>query len=138
MNLKSILGVVIAIVASGSVTATWAGYDSAPAAGSSDMCTQVRFSQFTPAQYSQEKNKVEVAPKSEFSFHASKETFPKTISVTIKGETVPTTVTQQHDGFRVTGHIPETIKGAFIRIEIKAKGPSNCVKGDGWLLKVAN
>jgi hypothetical protein len=113
-----------------------AAYDSSPGA-TADSCSQVTFSAFKPPQFSQANNNTEVAPKSEFSFHASKATIPNTIKVTIKGETVSVTVKPQHDGFQVTGKIPDSVKGTFIRIEMTGKGPL-CERGDGWLLKVGN
>jgi len=138
MNLRNILWTVVAMVVWGNLGNVRA-YDTGPAGGtSSDACRQVMFSAFTPPQFSQDKNNTEVAPKSELSFHASKATFPKTITVTIKGETVPLTVTPQYDGFRVTGKLPATIKGTFARVDIMAKGPNQCERGDGWLLKVGN
>jgi hypothetical protein len=135
VSLRTILWVV-AIVVSFNLSEVLAAYDSAPGA-TADSCSQVTFSAFKPPQFSQANNNTEVAPNSEFSFHASKATIPNTIKVTIKGETVPVTVKPQHDGFQVTGKIPPAIKGAFIRIEMMGKGPS-CERGDGWLLKVGN
>jgi hypothetical protein len=91
----------------------------------------VTFSEFKPRQFSQVNNNTEVVPKSEFSFLASKETVPKSITVTIKGETVPIIVTPQYNGYRVTGKLPATVKGTFARIESTAKGPNQCERGDG-------
>ncbi|MBX3335683.1 MAG: hypothetical protein KF876_16250 [Nitrospira sp.] len=103
----------------------------------SALCRNVQFTEFTPQQYSQEANNTEVSPESEFSFLASKETFPKSIAVTIKDEAVPITVTPHYAGYHVTGNLPSQEKGTFVRINIAAKGPHGCERGDGWLLKVA-
>lgn len=89
-----------------------------------------------PKPYSQADNNTEVAPQSAFSFVASKATFPKTITVMIKDENVPVTVTPHFDGFLVSGKIPASAKDTFIRVAITAKGPNLCERGDGWLLKV--
>jgi hypothetical protein len=139
MSLRNILWIVVAMVLYANAGDGWA-YDAGSAGGSisSDPCSNVTFSEFKPRQFSQVNNNTEVAPKSEFSFLASKETVPKSITVTIKGETVPITVTPQYNGYRVTGKLPATVKGTFARIEITAKGPNQCERGDGWLLKVAN
>jgi hypothetical protein len=96
----------------------------------------VYFSAFTPSPFSAEKNNVEVAPKSEFSFLASKTTHPQRITVKIKDETVPVTVTTITNGYLVKGKLPATVKGSYIRLEIYAKGPNDCDKADGWLLKI--
>ncbi len=139
MSLRNTLWIVVAMVLYANVGDVWA-YDAGSSGGStsSDPCSNVTFSAFMPRQFSQQNNNTEVAPKSEFSFLASKETIPKSITVTIKGETVPITVTPQYNGFQVTGKLPATVKGTFVRIDITAKGPNQCERGDGWLLKVAN
>lgn len=139
MTLQNTLWIAIAMVVYANVGDIWA-YESSSSSGSttSGSCSNVTFSAFTPSQFSQKDNNTEVAPKSEFSFVASKETLPKSITVTIKGETVPITVTPQYNGFKVTGKLPVTVKGTFVRIEMTAKGPNQCERGDGWLLKVAN
>ena len=92
----------------------------------------------TPSAFSQSNNNTEVAPKSAFSFFASAGTKPKSITVMIKGQSVPITVTPKNNGFQVTGMLPGTLKGTFARINITAKGPNRCELNDGWLLKVAN
>lgn len=103
----------------------------------SALCRNVQFSEFTPQQYSQDTNNTEVAPESEFSFLASKETFPNSIAVTIKNEDVPITVKPHYAGYHVTGSLPSNLMGTFVRINITADGPHGCQRGDGWLLKVA-
>jgi len=137
MNLRNVFWM-IAVVVYGNVGIAW-GYEGGPAGGTaSDPCNRVMFSEFNPQSFSQEKNSTEVDPQSEFSFLASKGTFPKSIAVSIKGETVPIEVTPHFAGFQVTGNLPGNIKGTFVRINISAKGPYECERGDGWLLKVAD
>ncbi len=136
MSLRTILRLVVAIGVYGTIGQAWA-YDTSPyAPGSLDPCTQVYFSAFTPSPFSAEKNNVEVAPKSEFSFLASKTTNWPSITVKIKDEKVPVTVTTITNGYLVKGKLPDTVKGSYIRVEIFAKGPNDCDKADGWLLKV--
>lgn len=119
--------------------AVWAYGEGSAGDAASTLYSKVQFSEFTPEQYSQDANSTEVAPESEFSFLASKETFPKSIAVTIKGETVPIAVAPHYAGYQVTGNVPSNTRGSFIRIEIEAKGPHGCERGDdGWLLKVAD
>jgi hypothetical protein len=84
-----------------------------------------------------EKNNTEVPPKSEFSFLASKATAPQSITVMIKEQQVPVTVTMVSNGYLAKGKLPDTVKGSYIRVEIFAKGPNQCDRADGWLLKVA-
>ena len=136
MSLRNLLRLVVAVAVCGIVGQVWA-YDASPNTGGSlDACTQVNFEAFTPPPFSQDKNNVEVAPKSEFSFLASKTTNAQQITVKIKDEKVPVTVTPINNGFLVKGRIPATVKGSFIRVDIYAKGPNDCDKADGWLLKV--
>lgn len=138
MSLRTILRLVVAVGVCGAVGQARA-YDASPNISSGyDACTDVIFSAFTPAPFSQDKNNVEVAPKSEFSFLASKTTNPQRITVKIKEEKVPVTVTTINNGYLVKGKIPATVKGSFIRVDIYAKGPNDCDKADGWLLKVGN
>jgi len=121
----------------GNIGEVRAGYDSPPPGSSSaGGCSVVSFSTFMPKPYSQTDNNTEVAPQSAFSFVASKSTFPKTITVMIKDESVPVTVTPHFGGFLVSGKKTASAKGTFIRIAITGKGPNLCERGDGWLLKV--
>ncbi len=137
MSWKNIIRLVVAVGVCGTVGPVWA-YEASANSSSTSPCAQVFLSAFTPPPFSQDKNNVEVAPKSEFSFMASKTTNSASITVKIKGEKVPVAVTPIGNGFLVKGKLPDTIKGAFIRVEIFAKGPSNCDKAEGWLLKVGN
>lgn len=138
MSLRNLLRLVVAVGMYGAVGQVWA-YDASPNTGGSlDACTQVNFESFTPPPFSQDKNNVEVAPKSEFSFLASKTTNPQRITVKIKDEIVPITVKPISNGFLVKGKIPASVKGSYIRVDIYAKGPNDCDKADGWLLKVGN
>lgn len=136
MSLPNLLRLVVAVSVYGIVGPVWA-YDASPnISGGLDACSEVILSAFTPPPFSQDKNNVEVAPKSEFSFLASKTTNSQRITVKIKDEKVPITVTPINNGFLVKGKIPATVKGSFIRVDIYAKGPNDCDKADGWLLKV--
>ena len=137
MNVRYTLAIVMVLSAFGNIGEVGAGYDSPPpGSSSSGGCGVVSFSTFMPKPYSQADNNTEVAPQSAFSFVASKATFPKTITVMIKDEPVPVTVTPHFDGFLVSGKIPASASGTFIRVAITAKGPNLCERGDGWLLKV--
>lgn len=135
MTLRTILHVVVAVSACSAFSNVWA-YEASPGASSTDPCNQVIFSAFTPAPFSVEKNNVEVAPKSEFSFLISKTALPSSITVKIKEEKVPVIVKPINNGFLVKGVLPDSAKGRYIRLDIFAKGPGGCDKGDGWLLKV--
>lgn len=138
MSLRNVLRLVLTVSICGTAGQVSA-YDTSPyAPGSLDPCTQVDFSAFTPSPFSAQKNNVEVAPKSEFSFLASKTTHWPSITVKIKDEKVPVTVTPITNGYLVKGKLPASVKGSYIRVEIFAKGPNDCDKADGWLLKVGN
>lgn len=93
-------------------------------------CAKPKFSKFTPA------NDAQVAAESTFSFLASANTNPKSIAVTVKGQPVDVTVTDNNQGFLVEGKLPITVTGDFARINITADGPNQCKGSDGWLVKV--
>ena len=124
MKLQNVLWVAILLIIPGTV---WAYGDGG---GSSTVACTAKFSKFTPA------NNSEVAAKSDFSFFASAATSPNSIKVTIKGLSVPVTVTPKNEGFQVTGKLPDTIKGTFAKINIDARGVNQCEGSDGWLVKV--
>lgn len=103
-----------------------------------DPCIKVNISAYTPPPFSRETNNTEVPPGSDFSFLISKEAKVPSIKVSVKGEPVPTTVKPQQNGTLVKGKLPPGIKGKYIRVEIAAKGPDECDRVDGWLLKIGN
>jgi hypothetical protein len=137
VTLQTVLRLVVAASLCSTVGAVWA-YDASPNTSSADPCTQVILSAFTPAPFSAEKNNVEVKPQSEFSFLVSKNVLPSSIIVKIKEEKIPIIVKPINNGLQVKGVLPKSAKGRYIRLEIFAKGPNNCDKADGWLLKVGN
>lgn len=111
-------------------------YDASPNIGTAEgSCADVIFSAFTPAPYSYEKGN-EAAPKSDFSFLASKATRIDSIKVTVKDEKVPVTITPQGNGYLVKGKLPVSATGSYVRIDIYAQGLTLCQRADGWLLKV--
>jgi hypothetical protein len=124
MKLQNILWVAIVLIIPANV---WAYGDAGTGTG---ICKKVNFSDFMPA------NNSEVAPQSAFSFFATGATYPKSIKVTVRGQSVPLTVTPKKDGFKVTGNLPETVKGAYAKIIIDARGVNQCEVSDGWLVKV--
>ena len=124
MKLRNALLIVTVVMIPGSVLAYG---DSS--GGGTEGC-RVKFSKYLPA------SSAEVAAKSDFSFFASGETNPNSITVTIKGQSVPVTVTPKNQGFQVTGVLPDTVKGTFAKIKIAAKGPGQCEASEGWLVKV--
>ncbi len=93
-------------------------------------CAKPDLSQFTPPHLSV------VAPESEFSFVASAATNPKTIEVSMKKQVVETNIEKISGGYSVTGNLPASLEGAYVRVNIKAKGTNNCPENDGWLLKI--
>ena len=138
MSLRNLFRLIVAVSVCGTVGQVWA-YDASPNISSGvDACVNVIFSAFTPPPFSVDKNNVTVAPKSEFSFLTSKTALFPSITVKIKEEKVPVTVTPINNGFLVKGKLPPTIKGSYIRLDIFAKGPNDCDKTDGWMLKVGN
>ncbi|HSL01995.1 MAG TPA: hypothetical protein VK901_00470, partial [Nitrospiraceae bacterium] len=58
------------------------------------------------------------------------------IKVIIKGQSVPVTVVQKQNGYKVSGKLPDTLRGAFAKININARGIADCEVSDGWLVKV--
>jgi len=127
MKLQNILWVAILLIIPGNV---WA-YGEAGSSGTGiGVCQKLNFSEFSP------RNNSEVAPHSAFSFFASGMAYPNSIKVTIKGQPVPLTVTPKGEGFKVTGNLPDTLKGAYAKIIIDARGFNECQVSDGWLVKV--
>jgi hypothetical protein len=124
MKLQNILWIAIVLIIPANV---WAYGEAGSGTG---ICKKLNFSDFKPVSNS------EVAPQSAFSFFASGDNYPKSIKVTIKGQSVPVTVTPKKDGFQVSGTLPDTLKGAYAKINIDAKGISQCEVSDGWLIKV--
>jgi hypothetical protein len=108
----------------------WAYGDNNAEGSGSGLCKKVNFSEFQPI------NNTEVAPQSAFSFYASESTFPNSIKVTIKGQSIPVTVVQKQNGYKVSGKLPDILRGAFAKININARGIADCEVSDGWLVKV--
>jgi hypothetical protein len=127
MKLQNILWVALVLIIPANV---WAYGEGDASSSGSGACKKVNFSEFSPG------NNTEAAPRSAFSFYASGATYPNSIKVTIKGQSVPVTVTPKGDGFKVTGNLPDTVKGAFAKINIDARGINQCEVSDGWLVKV--
>jgi hypothetical protein len=124
MKLQNILWIAILLIIPANV---WAYGDSG---ADTEICKKLNFSDFTPV------NSAEAAPQSAFSFFASGAAYPNSIKVTIKGQTVPVTVTPKKDGFQVTGKLPDSLKGTFAKINIEARGANQCEGSAGWLVKV--
>ena len=127
MRLQNILLVAVVLMISGTV---WAYGDNSVSGTGTGVCKQVNFSEFSPI-----KN-VEVVLQSDFSFYASFATYLKSIRVTIKGQSVPVTVIEKQSGFKVSGKLPDSLRGAFAKINIDARGINQCEVSDGWLVKV--
>ena len=127
MKLRNILWVAIVLIILANVWAYGEAGSSGPGTG---VCKKLNFSDFTPG------NNSEVAPQSAFSFVASGMAYPNSIKVTIKGQSVPITVTPKGEGFKVTGNLPNTLRGAYAKINIDARGFNQCEVSDGWLVKV--
>jgi hypothetical protein len=126
MKLQNILWIAILLIIPANV---W-GYGDSSSSTDTGICKKLNFSDFTPV------NSAEVAPQSAFSFFASGAAYPNSIKVTIKGQSVPVTVTPKKDGFQVTGKLPDSLKGTFAKINIEARGANQCEGSAGWLVKV--
>ena len=126
MKLQNIWWIAILLIIPANV---WA-YGDSSSSTDTGICKQLNFSDFTPV------NNAEVAPHSDFSFYASPATYPKSIKVTIKGQSVPVTVIEKQSGFKVSGKLPDSLRGAFAKINIDARGVNQCEVSDGWLVKV--
>ncbi len=99
---------------------------------SSKACEKPKFSDFVPAE------NAEVAAGTSFSFTASKNTYPNTIKVTVKGMPASISVAPKNAGsFQVTGTLPGSLEGAYARIGITAEGQNNCKGAGGWLVKIS-
>ena len=100
---------------------------------STKACAKPKFSEFVPAE------NTEVRSGAAFSFIASSNTHPESIKVTAKGLPTTVTVTPQNAGssFKVSGTLPEALKGTYARIAIDASAQNNCPGAGGWLIKIA-
>jgi len=127
MKLKHMLWLAAVLMIPANV---WAYGDNSASGSGSGICKKVNFSEFLPV------NNAEVAPQSAFSFYASESTFPNSIKVIIKGQSVPVTVVEKQNGYKVSGKLPDTLRGAFAKINIEARGIAQCEVTDGWLVKV--
>jgi len=127
MKLHKILLMAVVLIIPASA---WAYGDSAGSGSGSGICKKVNFSEFSPI------NNAEVEPESDFSFYASESTFPNSIKVTIKGQSIPVTVVEKQNGYKVSGKLPDTVRGAYAKINIEARGIAQCEVTDGWLVKV--
>lgn len=127
MKLRNILWVAALLMIPANV---WAYGDSGASGTGTGICKKVNFSEFKPG------NNTEAAPHSEFSFYASGFTVPNSIKVTIKGHAVPITVTAKQEGYKVSGKLPDGVKGVYAKINIDARGVNQCEVTDGWLVKV--
>ncbi len=135
MRLRNLLQLVLTVSVLG-VGSQVLAYDASPNIGTAEgSCADVIFSAFTPAPYSYEKGN-EAAPKSDFSFLASKATRIDSLKVTVKDEKVPITITPQGNGYLVKGKLPASATGSYVRVDIYAEGLTLCQRADGWLLKV--
>ena len=125
-KIKQFAVLLFGLVVTGSAWAYGSG------SGGAMTCKKPKFSDFSPPHLA------EVSPMSEFSFTASAATLPGTINVSVKKEKVDVTVTEERNQFRVTGLLPESLKGTYARITVNAMGPNNCKGEDGWLVKIAD
>ncbi len=99
--------------------------------GSSKSCDKPKFTDFVPAE------NAKVAAGSSFSFTASKNTYPTTIKVTVKDQSIDVSTDKKSDGtIQVSGKLPDSVKGTYARIAISADAQSNCKGTGGWLVKI--
>ncbi|MCK5828947.1 MAG: hypothetical protein KAH20_01435 [Methylococcales bacterium] len=124
MNTIKLIAVLSFVVFSTNILAYGSGSSSKKA------CVKPDLSRFIPPHLSV------VEPDSEFSFVASPSTNPKMIEVSMKKQVVPINIEKTSGGYSVTGKLPATLEGAYVRVNIKATGTNNCPENDGWLLKI--
>ncbi len=100
---------------------------------STKACAKPKFSEFVPIE------NAEVASGSNFSFTASANTYPESIKVSIKGLPSTIKVTPQNAGnsLKISGKLPDSLKGTYARIAIDASAQNNCNGSGGWLIKIA-
>jgi hypothetical protein len=124
--LKTIF-VVVLLISSLSSQAAWS-YGSS--SSSKKKCVAPKITEMQPV------NLTKVAPGAAFSFVASAESNPDSLSVTVKEHVVAVTLTPRSSGFLVQGILPEGIQQGFVRIEISASSVTQCPMQTGWLVEV--
>lgn len=94
-------------------------------------CDKPKFKNKTP------EAKSVISPNTDFSFVASRNTKPRSIEVSVKGEKVDINVEEQKNGkYLVSGRMPAKYTDGFAKIKVKAKSKSKCAVSDGWLVKI--
>ena len=96
-------------------------------------CKKPKFYKFDP---SLKKGAVEVAPGSEFSFHASGWVVPGTIEVQVKKIKTEVTVENRNIFYIFRGKLPSSLKDTFARISISGQAKLGCKNKSGWLVKI--
>ncbi|MDO9141906.1 MAG: hypothetical protein Q7U38_16420 [Methylobacter sp.] len=98
---------------------------------SQSACKKPEFTHFNPA------DKSEAAPGAAFSFVVAGIPDPSSINASIKNQSLDITVKElSPKRYAVTGQLPETLKGQFVRINVSAEG--KCKGSDGWLVKISD
>ena len=94
-------------------------------------CTPPFFSKQNPP-------KEAVVPSfSTFSFQASPQTWPTSIKVMVKDQSIDVKVTKQSSGaVLVEGTLPEPITEGAVLLKVSAANAFNCTKNEGWLIKI--
>ena len=107
-----------------------AGYGSSGGSSSKKSCKPPKLIQYAPAHLSV------VSFNSDFSIEVSDLTNPKSIEVSVKDLPVDVTITETKKGYLLSGKLPESLKGTFARVEIRATGTNKCKLSEGWLLNI--
>lgn len=124
MKSASVLSVLILMTVSAH---SWA-YGSG---SSQSACKKPEFTQFNPA------DKTEAAPGAAFSFVVAGISSPAGIKVSTKDQLLDVSATElSPQRYSVSGRLPDTLKGQFVRINVSAEG--KCKGLDGWLVKITD
>jgi hypothetical protein len=94
-------------------------------------CKKPKFYDFVPKHLS------EVAPESEISFKVARAKSSEEVHLEVKKVPVPLTAENKDLFYMMKGKLPDSLRGTYARLNVRAIGDGGCHAEDGWLLKIS-